>query len=112
MSEIEQICKNVGILQQGRLIFNGTYSELYNLTDLKEKHHFSFSDHRLLNKINSLIKLDESSVINSGGKFIITLDKKDGYHLLKNIDFDGTTGLEYTQRLPSLEDAIIKLSAC
>ncbi len=112
MSEIEQICKNVGILQQGSLIFDGTYKELFNLTGLKEKHHFSFSDQRLLNKINQLIALDESSVIKEGNKFIITVDKTEGYHLLKNIEFDGTSGLEYTQRLPSLEDAIIKLSAC
>ena len=113
MSEIEDICSNIGILQEGKLIYEGNFDGLYNKMGMEEIHCFfipsAFASYQ--NEIDSII--DGETIWSNGqdGSLQLSLGAKEGYNLLRHIHRFPIKGLNYSQVKPGLEDAVLKLSS-
>lgn len=114
MSEIEEICSKIGILQEGRLIYNGDFNGLYNKMGIREIHRFSMPSEytHLRQDIEKLVKGETHwSDEKEDGSIHFSMGEDDGYLFLKHMDTLPIKGLNYSQEKPGLEEAVIKLTA-
>lgn len=112
MNEIEDICSNIGILQEGELIYKGDFNGLYSKLNLEEKHKFTIPPESTLVKkdIDKYLKQDSSWKESNDGSLELTLPAEHGFSFLKNLHRFSIKGLSYSQEKPDLEEAILKLS--
>ena len=112
MTEIEQICNQIGILQEGELIFHGGFKSLYNKLGMEDIHRFiiPFKYSTLKPDIDNLFTVKPSWINQKGGDLELTLSANDGFLLLKNLDKFKINGLSYSLEKPKLEEAVIHLS--
>ncbi|MBI9103081.1 MAG: ABC transporter ATP-binding protein [Spirochaetales bacterium] len=112
MNEIEDICNSIGILQEGRLIYNGNFSGLYDKLGMEEIHRFSLPDDKeqIREEIEALLDFEPNWSAGPDGGLQFTLEKLDGYQFLKKMDSLSLVGLNYSQEKPGLEDAVIRLN--
>lgn len=109
MNEIEDICSDIGILEEGKLIYNGDFKGLYNRLNLKEQHHFSVEkcSDKTLGEIKNFLNLEIKS---NNGSFEIQLEDEIGFRFLKELNKFPLSGLSYSQVKPGLEEAVLQLS--
>lgn len=112
MSEIEDICSNIGILQDGELIYRGDFNGLYSKLDLKERHKFSIpiESAHYKDEINKFIGYSGIWSNSRIGNLELQLSSGKGYEFLKELHRFPIPGLIYTQEKPGLEEAILKLA--
>ena len=113
MNEIEEICGKIGILQEGRLIYNGDFEGLYRLMGMEEIHRFSIPG-EFGNRRGEIERLAGSRVVwaaEAGDRLSFELPSDAGFGFLKNIDSLGISGLSYSQEKPGLEQAVIRLTS-
>ncbi|MCG8569057.1 MAG: ABC transporter ATP-binding protein [Spirochaetes bacterium] len=114
MSEIEELCEKIGILFQGKLIFNGTFADLYQQLGLTPVHHFLFDQHAsftesiLKKSINLPFSLtqtpDEQWILKIKSHQIPVSD------VIANLSRIGIKTKSYLLEKTTLEDAVIKLN--
>jgi len=110
MQEIEAVCPRLGILQHGKLIFQGRPEELYERMGLRTRHLFSYpADEELPAELSDLIGGAATEVAVRGGQreFLVPGDR--AYALLGGMERLQAFGLGYRQEEPGLEEAILKL---
>lgn len=112
MNEIEEICSNIGILQEGRLIYEGNFSGLYEKMDMEEIHRFHIPSEFIFfrSDIEAVVDGKPSWHTEVDGSLQLSLGADDGYKFLKVLHKFPIKGLKYSQVKPGLEDALIKLS--
>ncbi len=112
MNEIEDICSNIGILQDGELIYRGDFNGLYSKLDLKEKHKFSIPIESAHYKDEIDKFIGNSGIWNNDdiGNLELLLPSDKGYGFLKELHRFPIAGLSFTQEKPALEEAILKLA--
>ena len=111
MSEIEDICSSIGILQEGALIYREDFSNLYREMGMEEVHRFSLpgDQFNLKPEIEKIISGDV--VWNSTEKgFEFILGPEDVYRFLSKMDRLSLKGINYSQEKPGLEEAVLRLS--
>jgi len=113
MNEIEDICSKIGILQEGKLIYNGDFDGLYSKMGMEEIHRFKISAEygHLRQDIENLVKGDTLWTAEKDGFLSFSMGERDGYQFLKHMDSLSLAGLSYSQEKPGLEEAIKRLSA-
>jgi len=112
MSEIEEICPRIGILQQGRLIYEGEPDSLYRKLNMDEIHRFSMPwQHKgLRGDIERLAGGDVDWTDVEAGDICFSMTAENGYRFLKNMDSLSIKGLSYSQEKPGLEEAVKRLT--
>lgn len=112
MSEIEEICPRVGILQEGRLIYDGEPDSLYGRLNMGEIHRFSMPARygHLKKRITEIIGKAPDWGETEGEEVQFAMDSERGYRFLKHMDTLNIKGLSYSQEKPGLEEAIKRLS--
>jgi ABC-2 type transport system ATP-binding protein len=113
MGEIEEICSNIGILQEGKLIYEGDFDGLYDQMGMEEIHRFNipgvYKD--LQKEIEALIEGESLWKCEEDGSLQLSLGSAEGYKFLKHLHTLPIKGLNYSQVKPGLEEAVLKLSS-
>ena len=113
MSEIEELCPRVGILQEGRLIYDGGYDDLYRRMGMEEVHCFNIPARyaHLKERIEDLAAGPLSWNGEKKGELEFSMPADAGFRFLKNVDSLSLSGMSYSQRKPGLEEAVMKLTS-
>lgn len=112
MNEIEDICSDIGILQEGEIIYRGNFNGLYSKLNLEEMHKFTIPSESasIKNDIDKHLKLDNIWNESNDGSLELILTAKHGFNFLKDLHMFPIKGLSYSQEKPDLEEAVLKLS--
>ena len=113
MSEIEDLCSDIGILQSGRLIYRGDLTGLYEQLGMEEIHRFSIPSEYgdLCTEIEDMMNGPVNWSRGPESEMIFKLGADDGYRFLKQMEHLRLRGLRYSQEKPGLEEAVKRLTA-
>lgn len=112
MEEVERICKDIAILDHGRVIAAGTKDELKSLVSTEEKVRLKTAslNYTMLNKIKEIYGVKECTI---NGEYIDIISSKDSKNLGKIIDMIVNSGIEILDIVidkPSIENVFLTLT--
>lgn len=116
LSEVENMCESIVIINQGKIVTEGTYSELVSRFSGNSIYHLKVA-HRpdeLLGKLEHIAAITQTQWKQEANSIEFMLREKDGEKILDDIAravIDGGHGLrELAQKTKSLEDIFIQIT--
>lgn len=116
LSEVENMCESIVIINKGKIVTEGTYSELVSRFSGNSIYHLKVANRHeeLLSKLEKISAITQAKWKNEFSSIEFMLSEKDGERVLDDIArtvIDGGHGLrELAQQTKSLEDIFIQIT--
>ncbi|MDD3223898.1 MAG: ABC transporter ATP-binding protein [Clostridium sp.] len=112
MAEVERICKDIVIIDHGRVIAKGDKDELKSMVAVEEKIKIKLAqlNYNIVEKLNDVYGVEECSI---DGEYVYIISKKGSKNLGKIIDLIVNYGIEILDiniEKPSIEDVFLTLT--